>query len=73
MNRFSCRLLAICLAASGGSAFAQDSVTMSKDTMRRDVMSKNSAEEKKSKSGEPNRKVAVEKDSMKMKAATDKN
>lgn len=73
MNRFSCMSLALCLAASSGFAFAQDSMIMPKDTMNKDVMSKNSTGKKKSKSGKPNRKVAIEKDSMRMKAATDKN
>jgi|WetSurMetagenome_2_1015567.scaffolds.fasta_scaffold00182_37 pentapeptide MXKDX repeat protein len=73
MNRFSCISLALCLAASSGFAFAQNSMTMPKDTVDKDVMSQNSTEKKKSKSDKSNRKVTMERDLMKMKAATDKN
>ena len=73
MNRLPRVSLALCLAASSGFAFAQDSMSMPKDTMRKDVMSKNSTEKKKSKSNKSNRKATMERDSMKMKAVTEKN
>ena len=67
MNRFASVLLSLCLAASGGYAFATDSMLMGKDTMDKKSMHKKSMKKHSTK------KDTMKKDSMETKGTMGKD
>lgn len=78
MSKIPTVLFALCLAASSGIGFAQDSMAMDKDTMSKDAMGKNetpknSTGKKHSRLHRPKHKNPTGQDSMKMNPATGKS